>query len=432
MSGPRLKIAFIHQPWSVVDPRRAPADSVVLVTQQLAKRVARSCDVICYSRLGADLPTIEHVDGVEHRRINGPIDRYIKFAFGKLDKWGLRDAKRPFFASKFAYRQFINLVARDLQSLKPDVVHIQNFSQFVPIVRAALPDATLALQMHCEWLTQLDRETVARRIHDADVVLGVSEFLADRIRARYPEYARRICHVHNGADVELFKSQSMRQRDKSIKALLYVGRISPEKGIHTLLDAFAFVADKRDDVRLQIVGPERVVPYEMIVPFCDDPKVLEMAQWYRPGAYAAQLRSKLAALPSDRAQWMNQEIPQDQLPPLYQSADIFVFPSIWDEPFGMPLVEAMSCGVPTIATRGGAFPEIVAHERTGLLVDRADPRSLADAILRLCSDDPLRQGMADAASARAREHFSWDRAADTLMREYRTAIAHRATRTAGV
>jgi glycosyltransferase involved in cell wall biosynthesis len=83
-----------------------------------------------------------------------------------------------------------------------------------------------------------------------------------------------------------------------------------------------------------------------------------------------------------------------------------------------------------VATRGGAFPEIVEHERTGLLVERGEAPQLADAILRLCEDDRRRNAMGQAGRTRARERFSWDHVADALVDEYRRAGAGHAARDA--
>jgi glycosyltransferase involved in cell wall biosynthesis len=84
----------------------------------------------------------------------------------------------------------------------------------------------------------------------------------------------------------------------------------------------------------------------------------------------------------------------------------------------MPLVEAMASATPVVATRGGAFPEIVEHGRTGLLVERSDTPALADAILQLLSNPDQRDAMARAAVERARTMFSWDRIAEDLVKEY--------------
>src|SRR6185312_8858780 len=82
---------------------------------------------------------------------------------------------------------------------------------------------------------------------------------------------------------------------------------------------------------------------------------------------------------------------------LYREADIFVFPSLWDEPFGMPIVEAMACARPVVATRGGGIHELVSHGHTGLLVPKGDVAALATALLRLLDDADARARLGAAA-----------------------------------
>jgi glycosyltransferase involved in cell wall biosynthesis len=89
-----------------------------------------------------------------------------------------------------------------------------------------------------------------------------------------------------------------------------------------------------------------------------------------------------------------------------------------EESFGMPLVEAMASSTPVVATRGGAFQEIVEDGRSGLLVERSDVQALADAILQLLSNPDQRDSMARAAFKRASTMFSWDRIAEDLLNKY--------------
>jgi glycosyltransferase involved in cell wall biosynthesis len=96
---------------------------------------------------------------------------------------------------------------------------------------------------------------------------------------------------------------------------------------------------------------------------------------------------------------------------------------VCEESFGMPLVEAMASATPVVATRGGAFPEIVEHGRTGVLVERSDAPALADAILQLLSNPDQRDAMARAAVERASTMFSWDRIAEDLVEKYERILA---------
>ena len=100
-------------------------------------------------------------------------------------------------------------------------------------------------------------------------------------------------------------------------------------------------------------------------------------------------------------------ISDDELARLYGQAEVAVVPSLY-EGFSLPAIEAMSCGVPVVATTGGALPEVVGrHEDTGLLVAPDDPGALASAIGRLLDDPSLRARLGAAGRRRVVERFTW-------------------------
>ena len=107
---------------------------------------------------------------------------------------------------------------------------------------------------------------------------------------------------------------------------------------------------------------------------------------------------------------------------LYQGADLLAFPSVWHEPFGIPIVEAMACGLPVVATRGGGVPEIIEDGETGILVERGDAAALAQGIIRLLGDDALRARMGRAGRRRAVERFSWETVAENLLACYERVL----------
>jgi glycosyltransferase involved in cell wall biosynthesis len=114
----------------------------------------------------------------------------------------------------------------------------------------------------------------------------------------------------------------------------------------------------------------------------------------------------------------------EQRQALYEDAALLVLPS-FDEGFGLPALEAMSLGVPVVASNRGALPEVVGD--AGLLVDPDDAGSLADAIARLLSDKPLAATLSAKGRERARL-FSWDRCAHLTREAYALAIASRQER----
>ena len=108
-------------------------------------------------------------------------------------------------------------------------------------------------------------------------------------------------------------------------------------------------------------------------------------------------------------------VPHLELPQEYRTADVFVFPSIWDEPSGNPPIEAMAAGVPVVSTRTGGTPEYVVDGTTGLLVDPGDSGQLAAAIVRLLENDDLRRDMSAAARKHAANFFAYERFVKDLL-----------------
>ena len=159
-----MKVAIINQPWSYVHPPVRAADSIALWSDEIAHRLVRQgCKVTFYSRICKGEPLIGKHQGVVYRRQSVSFDRWLRAGLALFDERGLKSPRKPFFASRWYYCQFIRGIIADLQKSPPDIVHIHNFSQFVPMIRRALPRCRIVLHMHAEWLTKLDRDLIAPR-----------------------------------------------------------------------------------------------------------------------------------------------------------------------------------------------------------------------------------------------------------------------------
>jgi len=117
---------------------------------------------------------------------------------------------------------------------------------------------------------------------------------------------------------------------------------------------------------------------------------------------------------AERVHWLG-KFPQPET--LLQASDIFVLASI-GEAFGFVTVEAMACGVPVVASRAGATPELVQDGATGLLVNPLDPDAFADAIERLLENRDLRRQMGARGPAIVRDRFQVDKAVENWMQEF--------------
>ncbi len=112
-------------------------------------------------------------------------------------------------------------------------------------------------------------------------------------------------------------------------------------------------------------------------------------------------------------------VPAEQLPLLYSAATIFCFPSLY-EGFGLPVLEAMSCGAPVICSNSSSLPEVAGG--AAMLIDPHEADDLAAAVSALLGDAERRRELSQAALARA-AHFSWQRTAKLTLEAYRRALA---------
>jgi glycosyltransferase involved in cell wall biosynthesis len=252
----------------------------------------------------------------------------------------------------------------------------------------------------------------------SDTVGGCSEYITRKIAARFPEYRERCVTLTNAAN-PIEPGESSRGTD----SVLFVGRISPEKGIHTLVDAFHLVLKEFPHARLDLVGGIGSAPLGFLVGLSDDPKVAALRRFY-DSAVATDKDPYLVHLERAAGSELGKRIvfhghvDHDRTAAAYSSATVLTNPSL-SESFGMSLVEAMMHEVPVVATRVGGKPYIVDHGETGLLVDAEDSAGLAEAICTVLRDRVKAREMGEAGRKRALERFSWDRTAATLLEQLR-------------
>jgi glycosyltransferase involved in cell wall biosynthesis len=417
-----MKIALVY-PHSIIPvPRVRVFDALAIVNYEIARRLAKDHEVMVYSRRGPGDNRTDHHEGVTFRRVSVAPDRSMS-ALQLLDHLGVTPAERPFRLRWLYYAFFAAQVALDLRKWAPDVIHIHGPTNFIPVMHFFNAPARIVLHAHDYALVDFDRELILRRLSNATLVLGCSNFVVDACRRRFPEIADRCHTLHNGVDRRFF---AIRSRPEQSQTVLFVGRLSPEKGVHVLVDAFTRVAGRHGSADLRLVGPLDVAPKQFVDPLRRDMLFAGLEGFY------AHPQSYLTALERS-ARWLGSRVrfegpvANNAIAALHADAGLFVFPSIWQEPFGIPLIEAMAAGLPVIATTSGAFPEIVQHGVTGLLVERGNPEGLADAIARLLADPSLRVRMGAAGRARAAELFTWDRAVARLVELYDAAMKDRRT-----
>lgn len=414
-----MKVAFVNQPFDQLVPPHQ--NSIGLWTFHVAPHVAKSCDVLVYGKRHAYQRAWSGQERVEYRFLPPLLPNRVMLQRGGSAYEKARSNNLPFYASRLYYLDFIMQVAWDLRRQKVDVAHVHNFTQFVPVIRAISPQVKIALHMNCEWLNQLDYETMKRRIEQSDLILGSSDYITDKVKERYPEYADRCGTLYNGVDVDLFHRQNGSGSSPSAgPRLLFVGRVSPEKGIHDLIEAFSLIAPHFPNAQLHLAGPVASLPLEYIVGISEEPEVAGLARFYEE-EYGRTLQRMVEEYDlTDRVHFLG-SLPQPELVQYYQSADILVNPS-YSESFGMSLVEALASEIPVVATRVGGMVNIVDDNETGLLVDRADVPALGAAIRCLLEDDALRREMGKIGRQRVIERFSWPQVARSALEKYTAVV----------
>jgi glycosyltransferase involved in cell wall biosynthesis len=431
-----MKIAFVNQPFDVVVPPFQ--NSIGYYTYGIGRRLGRSCEVIVYGSKDTHPENASQLcdPSLDLRLLScSAIDR---FGFKARKKLGnLVEISSPISTSGLLFPQYGRAVAEDLERQQCDVIHIQHCSQYAPVIRALNPKAKIVLQLHAEWFSQCNFKRLRRRLENVDLLLTVSDYITQKTKRDFPQAADRCETMYCGIDPEEFPNEKdySAARQRKEKRILFSGAVSPHKGPHLLLEAFSIVEREFPDVRLEVVGTLRNYPMEETFDLNDSQVMKQVAPFYakRPvtrlkarlgmepadaGTYQALLKSRLTPEVAGKVTFTGFIHRQDFVN-RYYDADIFVFPPIWEEGFGIPPIEAMAAGLPVVASRSGALPETVTEGETGFLVEKNDPKALAQRILRLLKDDDLREKMGRAARRHVLKTFTWERAAELIEARYR-------------
>jgi glycosyltransferase involved in cell wall biosynthesis len=418
-----MKVAIVNQPIGVIRPPH-PGSGVSIWIHEVAKRLAQRCEVAVFCRQAPGQPLAQRHDGVEFRYVPVGFDDNLAKAITPFYK--LLGPRRQLFDSSLYYPLFLSRLQKALQAGHYDVIHVMNQSQFVGPLREASPNSRIVLHMHGEWLAQLSAQRLLPRLSQADAIVGCAGYLTELAKHRFPQVAHRCRTIYNGVDVGEFCPRAgggaRAGARRQTQTVLFVGRISPEKGLHVLIPAFEEVCRRHPRARLKLIGPSWVVPRQLLVDLSQDANVKSLARFYHRD-YLQQLKELVPPSLKDCVTFASM-VKHHDLPQEYRGASVLVNPS-FSETFGMSLIEAMSCQVPVVATAVGGMPEVVS-QCDGLLVPPNDPASLADAISSLL-DKPRAQDEKERSRRRAIEMFSWDTIAESTLSLYMELVAEHAT-----
>jgi glycogen synthase len=235
-------------------------------------------------------------------------------------------------------------------------------------------------------------------VEAAHRVIAVSNKMREDIIAHFDADPARVVTIHNGIDPDQFKRTEARDHLARLGVkppyVLFVGRITDQKGIFHLLDAAP-----RLPAGVQVV---------LCASAPDTPEIEE------------RLRRRVAQMPN--VLWINEMVPVPVVTQLYSHCAAFACPSVY-EPFGLINLEAMGCETPVVASAVGGILEVVEDGKTGLLVPPAQPEALAAALGRVLGNPTLAREMGRAGRKRVEEKFSWASVAERTEQVYADAIA---------
>jgi glycosyltransferase involved in cell wall biosynthesis len=424
----KMRVAFISQGLGTIVPPKAHG-SIATWTYETARRLSSTHSVMLIE-FGERLfrTTRTEYEGLSCVYVPSAFNRLVNAVQSRVSAiwrrlWTAeRRLRQPTYASIAHNLGFILQAAWIARRSRCDVIHIHNFSQFVPVVRLFNRSARIVIHMNCEWLSQHEPRMIERRLRSADVILGCSGHIVRRILAVFPHLQPKCRVVFNGADVDHFTPtlESVAANPPDPLRILFVGRISPEKGVHVLVDAFTAIASSFPSARLELVGGAGSLPASFLVALSDDPLVRGLEAFYQ-GDYLAEIKRRIPPALADRITFHG-NVAQRDLAAHYGRASVFVNPSFSDA-FPLTVVEAMAAGLPIVATAVGGVPESVAHDVTGVLVPPDNPEAMAAGLVRLLGDSKLRVAMGRAARKRADELFSWQAIAASVAHVYQASVS---------
>lgn len=248
------------------------------------------------------------------------------------------------------------------------------------------------------WIGGQLPKTLAR----ADFLITPSEIIRQELIKDHGVAENRVRSIHLGAaecfqPLSQIETQAVMQRHGLTHGgyLLFVASLEPRKGIDVLLEAWCSLPESlRRRWPLVLAGA--------------------------PGWKNQALQERIEQLQHSHGLRHLHFVPNSELPALYAGAALFIYPSLY-EGFGLPVLEAMRCGVPVISTLDTSMAEFAGD--SVLLTERGNTEQLAQQLQRLLEDPAARQALADSGLARA-QAFSWERCARETLAVYQEVISH--------
>lgn len=301
-------------------------------------------------------------------------------------------------------------VAMVKDPITSDIVHCHTWYTFMAgFLAKMLYDIPLVVTIHSlEPLRPWKKEQLGNGYHlstwmektgveAADRIIAVSNDSKKDIMKCYNVPEDKIEVIYNGIDLNQYKKTDSNIARKKYgidgRYILFVGRISRQKGIIHLIDAVKYL------------------PQDVKVVLCASTPDTEEIKM--------EMEEKVKLYPN--IIWIDKMVTKEEIIELYSNAEVFVCPSIY-EPFGIINLEAMACNTPVVASATGGIKEVVVDGETGFLVEPGNPEDLAEHIKKLLDDRELAATFGANGRKRVEEMFSWESIAKKTYDMYEDVI----------
>ena len=344
----------------------------------------------CHERAGGDTTIIVG----ENTRHDYPVGKCVTVAYNSVRSKPKRAAdvligrfglSRPFVKS--VYRPATHVIPRDFSG----AIVAHNAPAPLRMLRATAPKAKICLYCHNDLFETYTTAEARKTLASADRIFCLSKYVADGIARRLGHHDPRIRVIHSGVDSARF-SRSNSNPQVDAPTIAFVGRVIPEKGVDLLLKAAATLPDL--EFRVKVVGSNNFNANEPL------------------SAYESQLR-RIAELIQDRVEFIP-FVDRTKVVDVFRDASIYCAPSNWNEPFNLTILEAMSTGLPIVASDKGGIPEVGGDAI--LYFSPPNIQQLANHIQMLITSSDAREEWGRKARQRA-ERFSWQSCYDHLINE---------------
>ena len=232
-------------------------------------------------------------------------------------------------------------------------------------------------------------------------VIVNSEYMLNEVKGIFQLPENKLRKINNGVNLDKFKGMERdyefrrRYAADNEKIVFFVGRLVNEKGAHVLIDAIPKVIYYYHDVKFVIAGKGPQFDY---------------------------LQGKANAMNIAHKTYFTGYLSDQDLCKLYKSADVAVFPSLY-EPFGIVALEGMVANIPVVVSEAGGLAEIVNHGIDGMKSYTGNPNSLADSIMEILFNPDKAEKMKEKALEKVRQIYNWDIIAKSTIKVYNEVIA---------